>query len=59
LGLAQFSNIDLILTNRGPYVLEANSSPVLHDNSPMHHMLESVGSSVRDFAEHVIAEARG
>lgn len=58
LNLSQYSNVDLILTRRGPYVLEANSSPHLHQEAPFHHMLESVGSSVRDFAEHVIATAQ-
>jgi D-alanine-D-alanine ligase len=58
LGLKDYSNIDMIVTKRGPYVLEANSSPHLHEKAPMHHMLESVGSSVRDFAEHVIALAQ-
>jgi len=57
LGLSHFSNADIMLTNHGPYVLEVNASPVLHDKAPFHHMLESVGSSVRDFAEHAIAMA--
>jgi len=58
LGLSHFSNVDMILTKRGPYVLEANTSPMLHDKAPFHHMLESVGSSLRDFAEHAIALAQ-
>lgn len=58
LGLNHFSNADMILTKRGPYVLEVNSSPTLHEKSPFHHMLQSVGSSVRDFAEHTIALAQ-
>ncbi len=58
LGMAHFSNVDMILTRRGPYVLEANASPALHDKSPMHHMLHSVGASVGDFAEHILAQAQ-
>lgn len=58
LGMSHYSNTDMILTNRGPYVLEVNASPLLHDKAPFHHMLDSVGASVRDFAEHAIALAR-
>jgi len=57
LGLSHFSNADIIMSNHGPYLLEVNASPVLHDKGSMHHMLQSVGSSVRDFAEHAIAMA--
>ena len=58
LGLSHFSNVDIILTRRGPVVLEVNATPMLHNKSPFHHMLESVGSSVREFAEHAISLAR-
>ncbi len=58
LGLSHYSNIDIKLTRRGPVVLEANTSPHLHEKSPFHHMLHSVGSSIRDFAEHTIALAQ-
>ena len=58
LGMSHFSDADFILTKRGPYLLEVNAIPHFHTESPMHHMLESVGSSVREFAEHAIALAR-
>ena len=58
LGMSHFSNADIILTKRGPYVLEVNATPVLHEKAPFKHMLESVGSSVREFAEHAIALAQ-
>jgi D-alanine-D-alanine ligase len=57
LGLSHFSNADIMLTNHGPYLMEVNTSPHLHDKAPFHHMLESVGSSVKDFAEHAISMA--
>ena len=59
LGLSHFSRADFILTTRGPYLLEVNSIPGLYPNAAFPHMLESVGSSIREFAEHAIALARG
>jgi D-alanine-D-alanine ligase len=58
LGMTHYSNIDMKLTRQGPVVLETNASPHLHEKSPFHHMLHSVGSSIRDFAEHTIALAQ-
>jgi D-alanine-D-alanine ligase len=58
LGMKHFSNVDLMLTSHGLYVLEVNAHPHLYEKSPLHHMLESVGSSVRDFAEHAIRLAQ-
>jgi D-alanine-D-alanine ligase len=57
LGLSHFSDVDMIISNRGPYVLEVNSSPHLHDKAPFHHMLQSVGATVKDFAEHSVTLA--
>jgi len=54
LGLSQFSRADFIVTKRGPYLLEVNSLPGLHDKAAFPHMLESVGSSVGDFLKHVL-----
>ena len=59
LGLGHFSRADFILTPRGPYLLEVNAVPGLYEGSSFPHMLESVGSSVREFAEHGIRRARG
>ncbi len=58
LGLSHFSNADMILTKRGPYLLEVNTVPGLHDKAPFPHMLESVGSSVSEFAQHMVNLAR-
>lgn len=58
LGLSHFSRADFIMTKRGPYLLEVNAYPGLHEHAGMPHMLESVGSSVKDFLGHSIALSR-
>lgn len=58
LGLSHFSRADFIVTKRGPYLLEVNSLPGLHEHASFPHMLESVGSSVRDFLSHAVGLAR-
>jgi D-alanine-D-alanine ligase len=58
LRLSGYSRADFILTRRGPYLLEVNALPGLHEHAAMPHMLSSVGSSVGDFLEHSIALAR-
>lgn len=58
LELAHFSDADFVITRRGPYLLEVNASPVLHEEAPFPKMLEAVGSSIREFLEHVIMLAR-
>lgn len=59
LGLRHFSRSDIILTSRGPYLLEVNSIPGLYTGAAFPNMLESVGSSVREFLEHAIHLAKG
>lgn len=54
LGLSDFSRADFILSKRGPYLLEVNSLPGLHQHASFPHMLESVGSSVKDFVAHAV-----
>ncbi len=54
LGLSDYSRADFILTNRGPYLLEVNSLPGLHEHASFPHMLESVGSSVKEFLGHAV-----
>jgi D-alanine--D-alanine ligase len=54
LGLSHFSRADIILTPRGPYLLEVNAIPGLYTGASFPAMLESVGSSVREFLEHSI-----
>lgn len=59
LGLAHFSRADFMLTPRGvPYLLEVNAQPKLYDGAAFPKMLETVGSSVGEFAEHAIHLAR-
>lgn len=59
LGLSDFSRADFILTKRGPYLLEVNSLPGLHEHAAFPKMLESVGSSVPEFLVHSIRGVRG
>jgi D-alanine-D-alanine ligase len=58
LGMQHFSRADFRLTRRGPYLLEVNSTPKLYEGAVLPKMLESVGSSVREFAEHAINLSR-
>ena len=58
LGLSHFSRADLIMTNRGPYLLEVNSLPGLYDGAALPVMLDSVGSSVPEFIKHSLALSR-
>ncbi|MFZ2556009.1 MAG: ATP-grasp domain-containing protein [Minisyncoccia bacterium] len=58
LGLSDFSRADFILTKRGPYLLEVNSLPGLHEHAAFPKMLESVGSSVPEFLVHSIGQSR-
>ncbi|OGG60374.1 hypothetical protein A2765_02915 [Candidatus Kaiserbacteria bacterium RIFCSPHIGHO2_01_FULL_56_24] len=58
LGLSDFSRTDFIVTHRGPYLLEVNALPGLHEHAAMPAMLESVGSSVKEFLTHAIRLAR-
>lgn len=54
LDLSHFSRADIILTARGPILLEVNTTPGLYKGASLPPMLESVGSSVREFVEHTI-----
>lgn len=58
LGLSHFSRSDLIVAPHGIYLLETNSVPGLYPGASFPAMLESVGSSVREFAEHAMRLAR-
>lgn len=58
LGLSHYSRTDFIVTPHGPYLLEVNALPGLHEHASFPHMLESVGSSVKDFLKHVVGLAR-
>lgn len=54
LGLSDYSRSDFIMTKRGPYLLEVNSLPGLHEHASFPHMLESVGSNVPEFLGHAV-----
>jgi len=58
LGVHHFSRSDVIVTPRSIYLLEVNTNPGLYQGASFPPMLESVGSSVREFLEHAIALAR-
>lgn len=58
LELSHFSRADIILTKRGPVLLEVNTTPGLYQGASLPPMLESVGSSVQEFLEHSIKLAR-
>ncbi|MBM3271710.1 ATP-grasp domain-containing protein [Candidatus Kaiserbacteria bacterium] len=59
LGLSHFSRADFILNQKGvPYLLEVDAHPHLFDGAAFPKMLETVGSSVGEFAEHAIRLAR-
>ena len=58
LGLSHFSRADFRQTSRVPYLLEINAIPGLYPGSSFTAALESVGSTVREFAEHAIDLAR-
>lgn len=54
LNLSHFSRADFIVTPRAVYLLEVNAIPGLYPGAAFPRMLDSVGSSVREFAEHSI-----
>jgi D-alanine--D-alanine ligase len=58
LGMEHFSRADFIRTPRATYLLEVNAVPGLYDGASLPPMLESVGSSVGEFLEHLIYLAR-
>lgn len=58
LGLSHMSRADMILTKRGPYLLEVNAIPGLYPGSGMAAMLEAVGSSTPEYVMHQIQLAR-
>jgi len=58
LDLGHFSRMDAMVTPRTIYLLEVNSIPGLYPGSSFPPMLESVGSSLREFLEHAIKLAR-
>lgn len=58
LSMAHYSRVDIILTRRGPHILEVDSIPNLYPGSAFPRALESVGSSVKEFLEHALHLSR-
>ncbi len=58
LQLAHFSDADFVVTRHGPYLLEVNASPHLHEDAAFPKMLQAVGSSLSEFLEHSIMLAQ-
>lgn len=58
LNLNHFSRSDIILTKRGPVLLEINALPGFYLGASMPLMLDYVGSSTREFLEHAIELSR-
>lgn len=55
LGLEDFSQADFILhPRRGVYILEVNTLPKLHSESPFVHSLQSAGSNIKEFISHTL-----
>lgn len=55
LGQRHYSSSDFIVSPRGKvYILETNSLPVIHEDSPHHHSLLSTGWQPQEFAEHCL-----
>ncbi|MEN9412926.1 MAG: hypothetical protein RLZZ342_13 [Candidatus Parcubacteria bacterium] len=59
LQLSHFSRADIMLSHHGvPYLLEVNTTPKLHEDAALPQLLDYVGSSVREFSEHLVQLAR-
>ncbi|RJR14475.1 ATP-grasp domain-containing protein [Candidatus Parcubacteria bacterium] len=58
LGLSHFSRADIILTRNGPKILEMNTNPGLYPGASLPHMLESVGSSIKEYVRHAVNLAK-
>ena len=54
LGLSHYSRSDFILTPRGLYFLEVNTLPGLTEQSLIPTALNTIGSNLKEFLEHLI-----
>ena len=60
IGLRHYATFDFILSpRRGLYLIESDSSPHLHEDSPMLTSLKEAGVSARDFFKHIVDVAVG
>lgn len=57
-GLRHYSSSDFIVhPKRGIFIIETDVLPPLHEESPFHHSLLSIGSSMEEFLHHIIQSA--
>jgi D-alanine-D-alanine ligase len=55
LGLRHYSSSDFVVTSKGKiYILETDSHPAFHPESPLHRSLETTGWKPHEFLGHVI-----
>ena len=59
LGLSHYSRSDFIVSKRGIYFLEVETSVDLDQDSEMFHGLKAIGTSLSQFLHHVISLAHG
>lgn len=58
--LGHYAHIHGVITKNGKvYLSKIETSPELHEESPLHDMLSHVGSNFSEFAKHVVKEAMG
>lgn len=59
LGLSHYSRSDFIVSKRGIYFLETETSVDLSDDTEFAHGLAAIGTKLSDFIHHVVALAHG
>ncbi|MBU4479813.1 ATP-grasp domain-containing protein [Patescibacteria group bacterium] len=58
LGMKHYSHFDFVVSpKRGVYLVEVNSAPVLHNDRAFAKSLESIGSDLSEFLDHLIGLA--
>ncbi len=56
--LGHYSSVDFIVTkNKGIYAIEVDALPHLHEHSLLPKAVESVGSNMKDFVNHIVGLA--
>ncbi len=56
LSMSGFATVDIILSRRGPYLLEVNSVPGVGEHAPLTHALQSVGATLMDLVGHIVPD---
>ncbi len=58
--LGHYSRVEAIISPKGNiYVKNIETVPAFHKESDLHHAIEGVGSSFKEFAKHIIGKAIG